>query len=346
VNVDELAPLTNPFNSVKGTFNGLFYAKTSPTHESAGILSLALTDRGKFTGKLQQGRARYAFSGQLGFGLSAEKRISRPGMSDLVAALQVGPNGVIGAVSATNWTSELFAYRAAFDAKTNPATTYQGGYTMLLPGAATTSEGPLGHGFACLTVNSAGKLSLKATLGDNVAAVQSASLAANGQWPLYLPLYAGKGSVFGWLTLTGEETNDLSGPLLWIKPAGLTGLICPGGFTNEILTIGSRYIAPPRGSPVMDCSSGVLALEGGSLDARIAAAFTIDAKNKITVTSPNPNELALTLSAPGGTFKGSFVHPLTGKPSQIKGVILQRQDIGCGLFLGTDQSGTVYIGEQ
>jgi hypothetical protein len=66
--------------------------------------------------------------------------------------------------------------------------------------------------------------------------------------------------------------------------------------------------------------------------------------NKITVTSTNTTKLALAVTSSSGLLSGSFVHPQTLKKSTIKGVVLQKQDLGGGFFLGTNQSGNVFFG--
>jgi hypothetical protein len=73
---------------------------------------------------------------------------------------------------------------------------------------------------------------------------------------------------------------------------------------------------------------------------------TLNALNKITVTSTNTNKLALTLTVTTGQLNGSFINPDTKKPSLIKGVLLQKQNAAGGFLLGTNQSGAVYFGRQ
>jgi hypothetical protein len=56
------------------------------------------------------------------------------------------------------------------------------------------------------------------------------------------------------------------------------------------------------------------------------------------------NKLNLTITTSSGSFKGSLMNPLTGKAIPFNGVVLQKQNIGCGFFLDGDQSGNVYFG--
>ena len=68
-------------------------------------------------------------------------------------------------------------------------------------------------------------------------------------------------------------------------------------------------------------------------------------RNQVTVGAPNAQKLSIALTVSSGSFKGSFVHPQSGKPSAINGVLLQKQNFGAGLVLGTNQSGRVFFGE-
>ena len=252
---------------------------------------------------------------------------------------------MLGLVSNAAWTSELFGYRADFNSKSNPATNFQGNYTLLLPGADDSANGPAGHGFAQLGVNSGGSVSFKGTLGDGSAAVQKVPLAANGQWPLYVGLYSGKGSVFGWLTLFNTPTDAVIGPVLWTKPGGVKGPLHPPGFTNETETLGSRYVAPASGTRVLDLTSAVVVLDGGNLPATLTNTVILSERNQVMVDVPNAQKLSIALTVSSGSFKGSFVHPQTGKAATLKGVLLQKQNFSAGFFLGTNQSGRVFLGE-
>ena len=338
--------VTNPFIVLKGSYTALFYETNLPSHENSGLLSLQLTEKGAYSGRLQQGAIRYSFSGQFDLGLSAQKRIARPGAGELFLSLRLPPDAdqLTGTVTNGVWASELFGYRTTFS-RSHPATNFKGAYTMLLPGAGSSNEGPAGNGCGCVTVNIGGNLSFKGTLSDGNSVIQTASVAANGQWPFYLPLYGGKGSIFGWLTLQNTITNDIAGLVLWTQPQGVAGAICPSGFTNGVEVLGSSFVPPPAGSPLLDCTNAVLVLEGGNLESAITADVRFDSKNRIVITSQNTNKLALTFLASTGIFRGSFAHPQTARQTKLTGVVLSKQNYGAGFFLGTGQSGSVFLGE-
>jgi hypothetical protein len=86
-------------------------------------------------------------------------------------------------------------------------------------------------------------------------------------------------------------------------------------------------------------------LEQGNLTAPLTNVVSLSTANKFTVALPNVDKLALTLAPASGLIAGSFVHPDTLKKSSLKGVILQKQQIGGGFFLGTNQSGTISLNE-
>lgn len=86
----------------------------------------------------------------------------------------------------------------------------------------------------------------------------------------------------------------------------------------------------------------------------IAQAFNVTTKNAATAVAPNPDKVALSLQVvvvkPGNefiiatpVFTGDFNHPTDHSRTLYKGVILQRQGMGYGFFLGTSESGAVTI---
>lgn len=335
--------VTNPFVTLKGNYSGLFYPNApEPPHEQSGSFILTVTDKGTYSGKLMLAGAARSVSGPLDLSLAATKTIVRKGTNEVTLRFQlaVGSDEVTGSVSNEFWNCDLSGYRATFNAKLNPATNYSGKYTMLLCGGEDASTSP-----ATLDLTTAGAVSLKGTLSDGTAIAQKMTLAANGQTPVYVNLYKGKGSLIGWLTVMNNDTNDTPGLLLWTKKETAGGKIYLGGFTNEALALGSRYVAPARGSAALGWSNGVAVLEQGNLAMPVTNDVALSSANKFFVALPNTNKLALTLTTSSGLIGGSFVHPDTRKKSALKGVILQKQQIGGGYFLGTNQSGTISLNE-
>jgi len=337
----------NPFPGLKGSYSGLFHPPTGDLpHEQSGYFTLAVTDKGTYTGKLLLNGGAFSISGSFGLDLSAQKTVPRKGTNEVFVGLQLTSNldEVTGYVSNLWWTSDLFGYRAGFNASTHPAAGQLGPYTMLLSGSDDPAAAPFGLGSASLSVASSGAVTLKGTLADGTAITQKGALAANGQLPLYAKLYNGKGSLFGWLTFTNTATNDIPGLLLWTKKEGILGNYYPRGFTNEVRTLASRYTAPAAGIPLLGFSNSLVILDGGNFPDPATNDVFLSSLNKITVTSADTNKLALAVTASSGLLSGSFFHPQTLKKSTIKGTVLQKQDLGGAFFLGTNQSGRVFLG--
>ena len=141
-----------------------------------------------------------------------------------------------------------------------------------------------------------------------------------------------------------SDSSDVSGLLMWTKPAGVAGMLYPTGFVSEVTTIGSRYLAPASGNRALNFSNSVVRLEGGNLAAPSTHDVFLSEFNKVTLLSAGTNKLAITLSTSSGLISGSFINPQTLKKSVIKGALLQRQNFGNGYFLGTNQSGSVFFG--
>ena len=338
--------ISNPFLKLTGVYQGLFYDTVSPAHETSGIFSYKLSNRGKFSGKLTMAGESSSFSGQFDMDLQAQLTVARKTHgASIVITLQLALDSdrVTGQVSRGAQTSAVEGYRATFSS-TDPTPEFDGNYTIAFPGSADAASSPFGLGFGLVSVSTAGAVKFKGALADGVAATQIMPLAANGQWPLYISLYKGQGSIFGWLTFVDSGNSDVSGLLLWTKPSGAAGTCYPSGFINEVAIKGSRYTAPPSGMSALTFGDASLQLEGGNLAAPTSSEVFLNEFNTVTIVSSETAKLALKLNSSSGLLSGSFVHPQTLKKSTIKGVVLQRQNVGTGFFLGTDQSGSVSFG--
>src|SRR6185312_9959617 len=107
-----------------------------------------------------------------------------------------------------------------------------------------------GDSYATVSVASTGKLKLTGSLADSTKFSQSAVASANGQWPLYVSLYAGQGQLLGWLTFAN---GGVAGDVNWIKNAIATARFFPAGFNFDPHAFGSKFHAT---FPVFDFSSG------------------------------------------------------------------------------------------
>jgi hypothetical protein len=338
--------VSNPFVNLKGSYSGLYYpAGSEPPQEQSGAFTLVLTDKGAFSSKLVVRGLPVALSGSFGLDLAARKTVVVGGTNEFVVQLQLasGSDHLVGIVSNASFTSDLFGYRTTFNSKLNPATNITGKYTMMLNAANESPPLISGSGVAAITVASSGSVLVKGALADGTPLVQKAFVAANGQWPFFANLYKGKGSALGWLTVANTPTNDISGLLLWTKKEGVAGSLYQVAFTNEVSTLGSRYVQPAKGIPVLSLSNAVVVLSDGNLSNPVTASVVLSPLNTMTVAAPNPEQLALTVSAATGLLNGSFVHPETLRKISIRGVVLEKQNLAGGYFLGTNESGRVML---
>jgi hypothetical protein len=333
--------VTNSSNSfVRGTYTGLFYDKAAPDQQSSGYFKLVITPAGRLSGFFQIGTTRYPASGQLDVTGSFSDTLVH-NRSSILVTFQIDPfdsdrmfGTVSGNLSDIPWVVPLMGDRAVFSAK-NPAP-QQGRYTMIIPGDPTSTNNPGGDSWATVTVSKAGAIHLSGSLSDKTSISQSATISKDALWPLYIPLYGGKGSLLSWISFVSTGTNDLSGLLDWIKPAMKTKFY-PGGFSIQTNAWGSRYVRPPRNTPILDITNGEIDLLGGDLTDPVQITnLTLGPNNRVTGDS----QTTLNFATPTGVFHG---HTRNSVPSSISytGVGLTSSNIASGYFLGTSQSGRV-----
>jgi len=340
-NVANSPALLAPSASAGSTYSGLFYQDDAVRLASAGSFTLSVTPRGKYSGRLQIGAKSYSFSGLLDLqqngGTNVIKRRDGPA---LTLDFRIGTGGqvnqVTGHLTDGTWASTLLGDRAVFG-KGNTAP-FTGNYTMVIPGYDGNPSLPAGDGFGSLKVNSAGRVKFVGTLADGTKVSQSASVSGSGNWPLYLPLYSGNGSLMSWLTFASSTTNDLGGKLIWLKQAGSKSKYYLGGFTCESDAFGSTYL---RTDPVLNLPSASLTFCGGSLASDITNSITIGPRNKVGTPG---KQLKLSFSASTGTFKGNFLDPASGKPLSFSGAVFQKLNAAYGVLFGSgDQTSEVSL---
>jgi hypothetical protein len=238
----------------------------------------------------------------------------------------------------TNWTAELHADRAVFSS-TRPAP-LAGKYTLLIPADTNSTAG---DGYGKVSVSTKGSLTFSGALADGTKVSQKATVSKNGDWPLYLNLYKGKGMLLSRIVFdTNQPDTDLSGLMNWFKRTQVAKYY-PAGFTNESLIVGSRLITPVGINRLLAPATAVVGFTNGNLVADFANDVTIDAAGK--VTNLDTNKLTVSLSKSTGLMTGSATPPTGGKSVSFKGAILQKQNRAAGYFLGTNSSGRVSLGQ-
>lgn len=342
--------VTNLFPWVKGTYNGLFHDTTLVEQMSSGFVTLTVGDAGSYSGKLLLNSKSHSLKGTFWVDGTGTNTVTRPGTNALrvIMALDLTNgtdqiNGLVSEETSSNplWSVDLVADRAVFGS-TNPAP-LAGNYTMVLP-ADPSPEGPFGDGYGTVSVSTKGAVSFSGALADGTKVSQKTGLSKIGQWPLYVPLYKGKGALVSWVTFdTNAAMTDFSGTLNWFKQTQ-TAKYFPSGFTNETTVIGSRFEKPASTNWVLNLTNAVVGFTNGNLMADFTNTIAIDAKGK--VINESTNKLTLSASKPSGLFNGSAMPPAGGKAVSFKGAVLRKQTNGFGFFLGTNASGRVSIERQ
>jgi hypothetical protein len=327
------------FIAAPGTYSGLFFEP--PTNgiefQKSGSFTLTSTRNGKYSGLVQLGTKRLQFSGQLddnGAGTATLK-------NGLDLAFQLGTNMVLGTIGdGGTWTANLQGDRNIFSSRTNK-TDLAGKYTMVFPGTADPSDtnNPQGDGYASVSVDTGGHVRLMGALSDGTRISQTANITENQQWPFFVAFPRDKGQILGWLEFMNVPSQEIGGWFDWIKQPSNTTKIYPAGFNYQANAIGSRYNAAAK--PITPFSDGFLTLTGGNLSNSISQSVSISTNNKVAI-SGSKNRLILNKGQ--GFFSGSVISPDTRKPVKFNGAILQGPMNGSGFFLGTDQSGTVFLG--
>jgi hypothetical protein len=335
-------PLPLPLTGA-GLYNGLFSDSNNVQHASAGFFTATIRTNGDFTARIQNGKKKFSFKGKFNRDGHTTNQVLRVGDTTLILEMHLDPPGgksLSGRVTDGVWTSDLLARRTTFNAMTNPATALNGRYTLLIPGATNGAVAPQGDGPAAVTVTTAGLAALSGTLADGSKIVQRVGLSGDGDWPLYVPLYAGRGAVFGWLHIQPTNDIDLVGAVQWIRPAGPLPKQYTNGFVLASEPVGSIY-TPPIGT-VFDTNFAWVIFTGGDLEN--PSANPVNLADGGRVTNAGTNTLALAIVPATGLFKGTVKFPEVLKPVRFQGAVLRGVGLGGGYFAGTNEIGHVYFG--
>jgi hypothetical protein len=330
------------FPFVKGIYHGLFYDPNGVTVSNAGGFTLTTTTGGKYSGTLALAGKKFALSGAFNIFGNASNRISLTKSNVALVSLSIDSSDtdrIAGSVSNASWFVPLSGDRATFSA-TNPAPQI-GNFTLTIPGTPGSTSNPAGTSFGTLNVSVAGNITFAGALADGTKISQASAVSKDGSWPLYVPLYSTNGLVFGWQTFTNTSTDDLSGPVCWIKTAQANAKYFPAGFAFIPSLSGSAYLAPALGIPAINLPLANLILTDGGLSQSYTNLISMLSNNKATNIAGT--KLTLSVTSKTGVFSGNFFNPGNGKTVPISGVVNQKLNSGAGFFLSTNLSGQVYF---
>jgi hypothetical protein len=332
--------MVDPYPFASGTYNGLFNQADQVRLASAGAFNVYADANGNFSAWVQLAEGRYSFSGALNNSLNATNTVARPVGNPLTVELRIGQGAeagqITGRVTDGVWSSPLSGGRAAGN------TTHTGDYTIVIPGNPNDSSLPAGDSFATLRVATDGLATMSGTLADGTRFSQSAYVTADGDWPLFAPLYSGKGAAVSWLSFTNLTASDLNGNVVWIKQAGASANSYPLGFTNGTKAVGANYTAPDATGKAINLNGALVSFTGGSLPANFDNIVSVNAGSQIINLSAN--EMAMSIQTALGTFSGQIREPGNGPLHTFAGVILQKQNTGFGTMMNVPLVSRVVFG--
>jgi formylglycine-generating enzyme required for sulfatase activity len=228
---------------------------------------------------------------------------------------------------------------------------------------------PQGVGSTRMTVSDSGLVRMVGRLADGAAVSYANRLSPTLGWPVYVPLYKGRGYVTGRVQFdaAAADSDAACEAMEWVRPAGLPAPYAAGW--PEGIAVGfaaSKYAAPARPTAAAPSPANPYTVFGPALPVNAApdfATLTVSlsgggleggAVQSATVTRSNVLKLAGAVSggspfagfqwtfSPGdGGFGGAFLHPVTGKRVSFSGVTFQktRRAVGSFVYLPTPPEG-------
>lgn len=345
------APVTVPLSvtalnaNFVGTFGGLVSRVPSVNRDLGGSLTVTITSIGSYSVKLIGASgggattASYAATGRLA--ATAPQITALVGGRTLTLTLDADTGEMTGTLGIAGVT----AWRSAWNAKSSPATTLQGYYSMALDLAE--GDGlswiPQGSGFAAFTASLAGTLVIVGKTADGEVITSAGFLGTGGEFWMYSPLYKKLGTIQGPLSLhanlDGLVDNTLSGSLTWYKQDivgraysttfGPINLKADGGYlalTNKTKAISGL---PAVGNVQLIFTDGGLA--GSGTDPNTS--FNFNALNKAEAPNAlnNPGKVVITINAATGAVAGNFTlveatPPLTRAKVPFLGQVVRQTD--------------------
>lgn len=333
----------NPFFALKGAYQGVSEGQQP---FSTGQLRLTLTATGAFTGRLHYGNACHAISGTLNAQGFKNIQIKRPGGGEIGIAITLD---VAGQTSKLTAVVNEYGMMTTFttDLRSTPTEVFPAGrFTLRINPDNSVPVSPRGNGFAAASVGSSGKVRIVGMLADGTPFTSSSILTKTGGIPLYARLFAGLGAVAGNTTIVNTPSSDLDGTVRYFKPERPLDNFYPRAFTTVNKVIGSRYVAPKKGEPLVDFQTtdnrGRLVLSQGNIQTQIVQPLEVESNNTVALETPSYTGLKITMNPITGRFSGTFFHPTAGL-RRFSGVVTQKQRSGWGFFLGLDEAGQTQL---
>jgi len=334
----------DPFIQLAGTYHGLLRAPSAASLDDSGFVTLALTKRGTFSGKILHRGGRYSHTGRFDRNGSAFLQGTLGGVNRSFN-LRLDLTNPAGVIANSFSPPEIQLERVA---STLPATNPPplGRYTLALPTVSSSALGPFapgGNGFGVAKLARNGTLQISGTLGDGNTFTASPRLSRSRRWPLYVSLDRGRGVLLGWLTVSTNDARNFDGSLQWIRTSNAKAVRYPAGFTNQVNCLASAYEPPASGVRVLNWVHGLSHVSGANLELAVTNLVKLSTANTLAVADANPAALTIGLDLKTGQINGSFAHPWTGTTNALRGVVLKREETIRGQFIDIDETGSLNV---
>lgn len=328
-----------------GAFTGLLARQAVINNNGGGVMTVAVTDNGAFSGNVMVPGARYTVRGTVNRALNGvvtgATTITRRGAEPLAFDFTINPNtgystGNLRLNQTTN--SEIIGWKNVWHARFNstkdagyvPANAKTGFYTLAMTPPTGGVEIPAGIGFASVTVATSGRVTVRGRTVDGQTVLYNGPLSANGEFFVYQPLDRNTGSLLGPLRIleVDEDNNGtaevriqkLSGigfdQFKDVRPVGER--LYQAGFGSLPLTVkGGPYVAPAApnfrilGLLELDPDASLRFFDGGIAASATQPNVVFDVRKNNTAVMPsgtvaNPGAVRWKINARTGLFSGRF----------------------------------------
>jgi hypothetical protein len=301
-----------------------------------------VTARKTYTGHPYVDGYRYALRGQLDPEAPENHTLKGHKAPTLALSLSVNPRTgtdvVAGLVQGNSATYEFTLLRAM--APDDIAPNAAANYTAEIQTKSTAPTLPGGIGYASFNLSRTGSVRLKGQLGDGQPFAAGGPIDLNSRLALFTTPYKGGGSIGGLVEFDQTATVPTAmGALDWEKKTDLKSKTYPAGFAKAAQFRGFRYQKPASHAPVLAFSAGIVKLLGSDLVfAPTEQAVTISG-SKITSTGG----FSASIDSGSGLWKGTFQAGAGGPKHSFSGALLPSENRGVGVFVGTQQTGSVTL---
>lgn len=325
-----------------GAHTGLLARQATINNNSGGVMTVVVTDNGAFSGNIIVPGARYLVRGTVNRALdgvvTGASAITRTGAAPLAFNFSINPNtgystGNLRLDPTTN--SEIIGWKNVWHARFNstqqfgyvPQRVTTGYYTFSMTPPAGGVEIPRGTGFASVTVNFAGRTTVRGRTVDGQPILFNGPLSPNGEFFVYQPLDSNTGSLLGPLRILAVDEDSNGSTELRIRKLENIGFdqfknvrpaserLYQAGFGSLALTIkGGPYVAPVApnsrimGLQELDPDARLRFFDGG-LAASVTQpniTFNLNRNNTAVMPELNPGSVTWKVNANTGLFSGRF----------------------------------------